>query len=149
MRDQAKVFFQIEQDEDGYPGVGTESVWALPDQDERLFTLDNIPFFAVDANLGDVVSVDERDGVLWFRQIVRASPRSLMRIVFFDLAQKDRVDRELTHLGCLTEYWEDRKLLAVSVPNSLVGHVERFLDMEAATGCLDYEEPIVRGSGEA
>jgi hypothetical protein len=144
MEGRVKVFLHIEQDDDGYPGIGSESVWALAGPMEGLLTLDNIPFFATDANIGDVVSVDERDGVLWFRGVVRETPCSLMRVVLFLGDEKERVARDLQSLGCQIEYWADRKLIAASVPNGAVPNVQAFLGGEAAKGILDYEEPILR-----
>lgn len=148
MRDRVKIFFRIEQDDDGYPGVGSESVWAQRASVGGLFSIDNIPFFATDANFGDLVSVDENDGVLWFRGVVHEAPCSLMRVVFFDADEKDRIYRALMDAGCRAEYWDERKLLAVSVPNETVSRVEALLDREVENGVLDYEEPILRGAGD-
>jgi hypothetical protein len=145
MPEQVKIFFNIEQDEDGYPGVGAESVWASREDSGGFFVIDNIPFFATGANLGDVVSVMEKDGVFWFVSVVQETPSSLVRVVFFDPAQKDRVEFKLRELGCETEWWADRKLLALSVPDGAVLAVEAFLDNEAQSDVLDYEEPILRG----
>ena len=68
-----------------------------------------------------------------------------MRIVFFRTDEQQRVNSELTTFGCQTEYWAERKLLSVAVPNEKVQAVELFLDNEASLGSLDYEEPIIRG----
>lgn len=147
MKAQKKVFFHIEQDEDGFPGVGSESVWAVRSSQDGLCTIDNIPFFATDANLGDVVEVVERDGVLWFSKVVEKVPCSLLRVVFFSVEEHERVNLRLTSFGCQTEYWSERKLLSVSVPNERISAVEEFLDSEVNLGSLDYEEPILRGDG--
>ncbi|WP_369926221.1 DUF4265 domain-containing protein [Xanthomonas sp. NCPPB 2632] len=144
MKEQIKLFFHVQQDEDGFPGVGSESVWAIPTEREGLFTVDNIPFFATDANLGDVVSVTERDGVLWFREVVTKVPLSLVRIVFFNPEKHERVSLKLKSFGCQTEYWAERKLLSVSVPRKSLPEVQAFLESEASLGSLDYEEPIIR-----
>ncbi len=40
-----KIVFELQQDEDGYPPVTRESLWATP-TDGGLYRLDNIPFFA-------------------------------------------------------------------------------------------------------
>lgn len=147
MREQKKVFFHVDQDEDGFLGVGSESVWAVTGSQEELFTIDNIPFFATDANFGDIVKVVEKSGVLWFSEVVKKVPCSLMRVVLFSSDEHERVDVRLKSLGCQTEYWSDRKLLSVSVPNERVPAVEDFLDSEVSFGSLDYEEPILRGQG--
>lgn len=140
-----KVFFNIEQDDDGYPDVGSESVWALPTADPSVVQLDNIPFFASEATLDDLVIVREENGRLWFDKVFRESSNSLLRIAFFNIEVKDRVNGLLVGLGCRTEYFEQRHLLAVSIPEaaSLVA-VQGVLIQEAAEGNIDYEEPILR-----
>ncbi len=47
-----KITFRLVQDEDGYPGVGYESMWArrLPD---GTFEIDNIPFYSYDVAVGN------------------------------------------------------------------------------------------------
>lgn len=145
MTDRNKVFFRIEQDEDGYPGIASESVWAEVTPEGAVFRLDNIPFFATSATLGDVVRTRAEDGHFWFEAIVQPSGHSLFRVVFFDVHAKDRVNRELVELGCQTEYLEQHHLLAVSIPDSVtVAAVQHYLEQESATGSIDSEEAILR-----
>ena len=82
----SKVHFRLVQDEDGYPPVSVESVWAQPSTKAGEYVLDNIPFFAREATIGDVVQVREEEGHLWFDKVVRRSQNSLVRVVFFDRA---------------------------------------------------------------
>jgi hypothetical protein len=51
-----KIWFRMQHDEAGHPPFDVESLWAEENSDGR-FTLDNIPFFASVATLGDVVEV--------------------------------------------------------------------------------------------
>ena len=145
MAEKVKAFFELEQDEDGYPGFASESVWAEKTQDPDMVKIDNIPFFATVATLGDVVRVYEKQGVLWFKELIVQSSNSLMRVVFFDEAQKERVSDDLAEKGCETEYMSQSKLLAVSIPKpDIVEDIRGYLQQQADAGFIDYEEPILR-----
>ncbi|KYF77574.1 hypothetical protein BE20_04920 [Sorangium cellulosum] len=140
-----KVYFRLVQDEDGYPPVAVESVWAQPTTRASEFVLDNLPFFAREATLGDTVLVREEDGHLWFEQVVHRSRNSLVRVVFFDRACVERVNNQLVALGCSTEYIKAHNLLAASIPENVnLRDVQDYLQAEASEGAIDYEEPILR-----
>jgi hypothetical protein len=143
--DSVKVHFRLVQDEDGYPPVSVESVWAQPTTQPGEYVLDNIPFFAREATIGDVVLVHEKDGHLWFVEVVRRSKNSLVRVVFFDRTCVERISEQLVNLGCSTEYIKEHNLLAVSIPDTVkLQDVQGYLQSEAGAGVLDYEEPILR-----
>ncbi|WP_080599100.1 MULTISPECIES: DUF4265 domain-containing protein [Sorangium] len=140
-----KVHFRLIQDEDGYPPIAVESLWAQPGTGAGEYILDNVPFFARDATLGDTVLVREDEGDLWFERLLCGSGNSLVRIVFFERSCVDRLSAHLTMIGCFTEYLEGHGLLAVSVPNTVdISLVQSYLQAEANDGNIDYEEPILR-----
>src|ERR1700754_3117403 len=103
MTDRIKVFFHIDQDKDGYPGIASESVWAQTTSEYAVLRIDNIPFFASAATLGDTVRVQEKNGSPWFEVLVHPCEQSLFRVVFFDTSEKVRINRQLIDLGCQTE----------------------------------------------
>jgi hypothetical protein len=140
-----KVFFHLEQDDDDYPPVAAESVWAIRTKNDGEFVLDNIPFFACEATLGDAVSAREEDGVLWFDKLIKWSGNSLIRAVFFDKSVIAEVRDFLSSNGCSTEYSADFNLLAINVPpkSSLVD-VDVFLRARMAEGAIDCEWAILR-----
>ncbi len=140
-----KVHFQLEQDEDDYPPVAVESVWATPGQGPGRFVLDNVPFFTRDATLGDEVAVSVAEGGYWFESVVNRSGNSLIRVVFFDTSHRDRVMQDLQALGCSTESLAAHSLVAVNVPEQVpLRTVREYLQGETAADHLDYEEPILR-----
>lgn len=140
-----KRYFQLTQDEDDYPPVSVESVWAVPTEDPRQFVLDNVPFFVLNATLGDTVIASVRDGAYWFEKVVQHSGNSLIRVVFFDGVQRKRIAQELKRIGCSTEYLEAHALLAVNIPAGVpLALVQVYLQREAAAEYLDYEEPMLR-----
>ena len=145
MADREKIYFTVTQDEDGYPPVSVESVWGHRGERQGEYILDNIPFFLREATIGDTVRVRDQDAQHWFEATVRPSRHSLLRIVFFDPAQVDRVSDRLVALGCEIEYLRAYKLLAVSVPPEVrFVDVQGYLQSECEARVLDYEEPILR-----
>ena len=139
-----KIHFRIDQDEDGYPPVAVESLWAKPIG--GCYEIDSIPFFTRDATVGDLVrAVPDATGALWFAGTDHASHHSLIRVVFFDVACTDPVTKRLEALGCGTEGMKAYKLVAVDVPaDAELGAVQDFLRSESSAGHIDYEEALLR-----
>ena len=146
MSSPVKVHFQLAQDEDGYPPVAVESLWAQPSVKPGEYVLDNIPFFARDATIGDTVQVVEQEGQRWFKSLAHASRNSLVRIVFFDRSCVESVSERLVAMGCSTEYLKDHNLMAVSIPAGVnLSNVQSYIQQEADAAKIDFEEPILRG----
>src|SRR5262249_43231195 len=135
----------LERDEDGYPPVSAESVWAVPTGQPFEYRLDNVPFFARQATDHDVVLAKMEDGVLWFDRMVTPSGNSLLRVVFFRPDKVQEVREALKHLGCSTEWDGAHNLVSVSVPPDVkLEAVQAFLADRASAGHIDYEEAILR-----
>jgi hypothetical protein len=144
-----KIHFRLVQDDDGYPPASVESLWAQPGANCREYVVDNVPFFACDATIGDAVLVSEEKGQRWFKSLVHPSRNSLIRVTFFVHASFEKVNKRLVELGCSTEYSKAHNLLAISVPETVrLSEVQKYLQGEAATGTIDYEEPILRQPAE-
>lgn len=140
-----KVHFRLVRDEDGYPPAAVESLWAAPATEPNEYVIDNIPFFARNATIGDTVRVREEEGHQWFESVVLRSLNSLIRVVFFDRTCIERVGERLVALGCSIEYSKDHNLMAVNIPHSVkLTDVQAYLKTEADTGSIDFEEPILR-----
>jgi Domain of unknown function (DUF4265) len=141
-----KVQFRLQADEDDYPPVAVESVWATPVAERNELVIDNIPFFVKDATVGDRICVSiDSDGVAWFAGVVKRSGHSLLRVVFFDLSIGDAVASTLRQLGCSFEWFRERNLLAVDVPpQASLDEVQRYLASTAERGVIDYEEALLR-----
>lgn len=138
-----RIFFALEQDEDGYPPVGEESVWGR-EEGEGLFVIENIPFFAREATIGDVVKAEEDDGVLRYKATVRHSGNSLIRVLYYEGTDPKEAQEELERLGCETELLPDFRLIAVNVPPdvSLLA-VQALLQRNSKEGKWGYEEPLL------
>lgn len=144
MDDLVKVFFQLQPDEDGWPPISVESVWAKASDCENEYVIDNVPFFAHDATIGDTVQVRKEDGIRCFEKVVKRSGNSLIRIIVDDLISIEEVKNRLAALGCDMELAEPHRLLAVSIPPSVkLSDVQEYLRTQARAGVLDFEEPIL------
>ncbi|HEU4328254.1 MAG TPA: DUF4265 domain-containing protein [Roseiflexaceae bacterium] len=138
----SKILFRLKQDDDGYPPVSYESVWAA--QQGTHYQIDNIPFFTREATCDDVVEATVVDGELWFVRVVQYSRSSLLRAVYFDGTDQAAVRAELERLGCSTEWAQQFRLIAISVPNDVaIEPVLEYLKREEEQGRLSYEEAVI------
>ncbi|NJN64861.1 MAG: DUF4265 domain-containing protein [Acidobacteria bacterium] len=111
-----KIHFEIEQDEDGYPEMGVESLWAHSATGEGVYAIDNIPFYVLGISMGDEVSVQSDDsGNLWFYELVRESGHSTVRILCADTETCTRIQAEIERRGCS---WEgsNRRFISMDIP---------------------------------
>jgi hypothetical protein len=109
------VLFRLERDDEGYPPADVEGVWAEESGDGG-FIIDNIPFFARQATLGDVVEVRRSGDEIFYVSTKKRSGNSLIRVVFFDGHDPSTLRSELAKIGCSTEQSHLQSLIAVNVP---------------------------------
>ena len=123
-----KVAFPLAQDEDGYPPVNWEHLWARRVGDS-LFELDNTPFFARGVSYRDLVRAEEAEGMNVFRELVRPSGHSTIRVILFDQGLTGGLRRSLHDLGCASEAGHVPDLIAIDVPPTVnLTDVRKLLD---------------------
>ena len=139
-----KVYFHLQQDEDGYPPQEWESLWAK-EIEPGLFQIDNIPFFVQDVSDEDVVSTEVRDGELHFKQLIRLSGHSVLRVLLYDVKDVDWLRGELRKIGCSSELSHIACLISVGVPpTASLDLVRQFLDQGEKEERWGYEEASIR-----
>jgi hypothetical protein len=143
-----KIGFKLEKDEDDYPPADWEWMWASRVGDST-FKIDNIPFFAKGVSCDDIVTAEQINRELVFKELYEASGHSTVRVVVY---REDRNDEELGKvvsdirqslqaLGCATELSHIPNLVAVDIPPSVkYESVARFLSEKENDGFLEYEE---------
>jgi hypothetical protein len=136
-----KVIFRLQQDENGYPPVGLEGVWA-----ERLadgtFKIDNVPFHTYEAACDDIVSAEERDGRLFFTALIQPSGNTLLRVIAYNPSTVPEIRTALIALGCQTE--ATGSLVAVNVPKEVdYVPVFEFLKRGMDEGRWGFEEAVL------
>lgn len=119
-----------------------ESVWAVPVAGG--YQIDNIPFYAREIALGDVVSAEkDSDGMLCFDSLIQPSGHSTVRLWFAKGREQDvaLIRQSLREMGCASELSDLSRLIAVDVPPSVpYEKVRKFLDAGEKAGVFEYEE---------
>ncbi|HYO52303.1 DUF4265 domain-containing protein [Archangium sp.] len=138
--DWVKVVVKLEKDEDDYPPADYENLWAVP-VGGGLFRIDNIPFFAKSIALGDIVSADPEQGLLKFKEVVKPSGHSTIRLIVYDEAEVPSVLEHFEKLGCTNEKSHIPGLVALDVPPSVsLDALRQVLDSGMEQKRWDYEE---------
>jgi Domain of unknown function (DUF4265) len=135
-----KITFQLEQDEDGYPPVAAESLWAKRVTGHR-YRVENIPIFARDVSLGDIVEAGEEDGRLTVIRRVEASGHSTIRVVLQREEDVAVLRARLRQLGCDSELSHRPRLIAVDIPPEVkLQPIREMFEQGLADGQWEYEE---------
>ncbi len=144
-----KVMFRLQKDADGYPPDDWESLWAY-EVEPGLYSIDNVPFFARGISWGDVVSVERRGDELHFKEIVRPSDHSVIRVIVYDKSKVGEMHDKLKEMKCDTEQSHLASLLTVDCPpTSDLRKVLDFLNEGEADGRWTYEEASIREGAAA
>jgi len=145
MTDRFKLNFPLVQDEDGYPPFASERLW-VENIGTREFKIDNIPFYARNLSVGDIVEAEPNsEGVLTYIRTTRPSSNSTIRVVLYDEGTRSELINELQHLGCDYEVAEPQSLIAVNVPDTVdISRLLMFLDSKSGVEEIDYEESAPR-----
>lgn len=139
------VVFDLEVVDD-YPPVASEGVWCTLTPDGN-FRVDNLPFYVPGLALGDTVSAEEEDGVLFATGVVAQAGHSTLRIAFFDESVVEGVRSTLQAMGCAWESMKGGSFTTVDVPPDVVyADVLAFLSTLADADELDYEESCIQHS---
>ncbi len=139
-----KVSFELQQDEYGYPPDGWEVLWA-DEIEPGLYLVDNIPFYVKGISSGDVVSAEESGERLKFKELVRPSKNSVIRLMVSDVGGVQAARDSFRELGCESELSNLPKLVAIEVPGNVsFGPVGALIDQGAQSGRWEYEEGVLR-----
>ncbi|MFB9843318.1 DUF4265 domain-containing protein [Mucilaginibacter ginsenosidivorans] len=117
----------------------TESVWATKIGD--YYRIDNIPFFAKNIAPGDIISVENDDGELYFDSLIEPSGNSVVRLIFCDKNNIEATTKALEEMGCNWEGSHLSTLIAVEIPKTVpYQQVKLFLENGFNNGLYDYQE---------
>lgn len=131
-----KIIFEYEDFEGNY---ALESAWA--EMAGNNYRLDNILFYASEYSLGDVVSVEDREGELYVTGLVVESGHSTIRILFTREEFVSNARDELKLLGCDSEVSNISTLVSVDIPSNIVySEIKEFLEKGVKDGKWGYEE---------
>jgi Domain of unknown function (DUF4265) len=109
----------------------------------RNYIIDNIPFVAKRIALGDAIKAEYEadENAYYFDDFVSVSGNTTVRLYFSDDTLIEVVKNQLIEMGCETETFLARKILAVNVPYNL-GYkpVKEYLDEGELQEKWEYEE---------
>lgn len=143
-----KIRFDLEQNEDGWPPVGGESLWAFDLGDDR-YRLDNTPWFVRGVACCDVVEARaaDADSVPVVNQVLEHSGHLTVRVLPLADGTIDALTsliQEFNALGVDCEGDQDHGLLALDIPpTTRLAPVKEHLDRGVADGRWEYEEGLV------
>lgn len=119
--------------------IAEEIIWAIPEG--KYFKIDNIPFFAPNLALNDIIKTEVEDGLRYFDDLITPSGNSTIQIVFFKIDEIPRVIQKIEDLGCKWESMENKPYFAVDIPAIFdYSSIKFLLDHEMDTLVLDYKE---------
>ena len=146
--DFVKVRFKVQRDDEGWPPVESEGLWAEPLGDDR-YRVDNTPWFARNLAADDVVIAHAgSDGVLWATERAEWSGRLTIRVIPFRKGplngDRQAVLDAFEPLRVSGEGIEQYSIVALDVPSDAdLASVKRLLREGEADGRWDYEESCV------
>jgi hypothetical protein len=141
--DPVKIAFRLTPDEDGWPPVAVETMWAKAV--DGGYQLENVPFFAARVACDDVVAAAPEHGILTFTHVVRPSGNSTVRAIVFQASEIDSFRRRVGTLGLESELNAAYLLVTIHVPpDADYRRLTTLLREWQQEGRLDWEEPCLR-----
>jgi hypothetical protein len=146
--DYVRVRFQLRPDDDGWPPVASEGVWAVP-LDGDVVRLDNIPWFARNVASGDTFRTStDSDGVRWAADKLAWSGNCTVRVIPFPdgalAGSRQAVLDAFAPLGVDGEGLQQYGIVALNVPpDADLGAVKRLLGQGVEDDWWDYEEGCI------
>ena len=131
-----KILLTYKDDDGNYK---IESVWATKEGDN--YRINNIPFFATNIALNDLVSAKEDDGGLYFDRLIEPSGHSAVQMIIFDEKEVMQIGKELEQFGCTWEGSHIKTLIAIDIPKEILySAVNQYLDKGEKNGRWSYKE---------
>lgn len=135
-----KVYFKLEIDNDGYPPVSEESIWAK-EISGNLCEIDNIPFYAKGISYKDIICVERGENNNYYKSLYKSSGNSTIRIIFFNSKKIDCIINKLEKSGCTWEQGETKDFFSINIPIDIDEKpILEILKNGLLYNDLDYEE---------
>lgn len=145
-----QVRFTLERDDEEWPPVDTEEVWAVA-LDANLARVDSIPWFIRDIAVGDLIDVQQvHEGRAVFRGKLKWSGNCTLRVIPLvgdvEAGISDVIQR-LSDYGVQIEVLRQFGLVAVNVSPSVdLVRLKRMLEVGEERGWWSWEEGCIGGA---
>ncbi len=94
--------------------ICTETIWC--ERKGNGYEVNNIPFYASNVALGDLIEVKEIDGDIWFEKLLKPSGNSVIQLVIYDHRSQAEVGKLFEQYGCDWEGSDRSDLISINVP---------------------------------
>ncbi len=132
----SKILLTYKDDDNNYQ---IESVWAT--KEGLYYRINNIPFFASNIALNDIVDVEEEGGALYFDKLIEASGHTTIQMVIFKKENLPVIGEKLELLGCTWEGSHLDNLISIDVPKNIsYDIVKSYLDEGEIKELWSYKE---------
>lgn len=131
----------VNLDENMWHGKSTERLWTK-ELDNNLYQVDNIPIFAMNISLGDIVEVENKNGELIYKKIKNKSKFYTYRVIFNDELTYKKKEEFLQGLITFGDYelYEEMSIYAFSISCEFVPDFYKQLELLENKKVLDFEE---------
>ncbi|PLK42062.1 DUF4265 domain-containing protein [Emticicia sp. TH156] len=120
--------------------ISEETLWSEI-LENGYYKIDNIPLYAPNLALNDIINVEDDDGVLYFDSIIEYSGHSTLQIVFIMEEKSMEILAKLVDFGCSWEGMKNTAYFAIDVPpNADYSEIKKYLNEKYQRGILDYKE---------
>jgi Domain of unknown function (DUF4265) len=120
--------------------LAEERVWVHP-VNANLYRVENIPFFAPNLALYDIISVEIDNELMYFDDLLTPSGHATIQIIFLNPEEKDTVLMWLEQQGCSWEGMSKTLYFALDIPPNInYLHVTDYLNIKREKAILDYKE---------
>lgn len=137
MKDKVKITYKNNNQE-----LSEEIVWVK--KVKNLYRIDNIPFFAPNVALNDLIRVEIEDGEKYFDELIEPSGHSTIQTIFLLEERKNEVINKLESLGCNWEGLQNQKFISIDIPPKVdYEKVKKVLYDYFEAGILDFKESCI------
>lgn len=136
--DKTKVLFVYKEEQE----YKIESLWAI--KKDNLYQINNIPFFINNIALGDIVSIENDEGELYFDELIQESGNSTVQLISFSNKSQGEIGAKFEELGCSWEGSHLPKYISICIPKNVdFLIVKKLLDDGLKNNNWDYKEACI------
>ena|GEM_PF-157610 len=144
-----EVLVRLLQDDDGYPGVDLEALWAEPVAVDR-WRIVSVPYYAYGLSVGDTVTTATDEVGTWAVSVVGRGGHSTLRVLALSESTSTTVQAALEDAGAVCDQSSSASLFAVDIPpDTYFAAVDEYLESVEEVGVVEYEDTCVQHSGVA
>ena len=141
-----KVIFRLTVDDEGYPPVAYESVWAFGLTDSS-YLIDDVPYYVYGVSKGDTVRANRVEGELFVSSVIARGGHSTLRVFADDTRIQASMVQELMQRGAKCSVTTGLSLFSVDIaPDVDFEIIDHFLVSRCDGEHIAYEDACLQHS---